>query len=128
MIRNVLIVIVFFFGPALVMLMLRALLPLVAGWLRARRAAREVIDVTPRKRALPRWFWPLALMLGAASAAWAWQALDQAGPPAEGRVYVPAHLGKDGRLVPGHWVRAGGGNADGHAPNQAPAGGAATGK
>ncbi len=110
--RNLLVVIVFFFGPALVMLMLRSLLPLLAAWLRARSKARQVIDVTPRKRALPRWFWPLALVLGAASAALAWQSLRGADAPAA-RHYVPAHMDESGYVVPGHWAEgpAAGGSA-----------------
>ncbi len=99
--RRILIAALFFFGPALVMMLLRSMIPLAIAWLRARRERNRVIDVTPVDSGHPRWFWPLAFVLGLLSAAGAWYMLDRAESP-KGH-YVPAHVDEQGRVVPGHW-------------------------
>ncbi|MDX8402374.1 MAG: hypothetical protein R8K47_07075 [Mariprofundaceae bacterium] len=106
MIRNILIAVVFFFGPALAMLALRFMLEMLLARLRRQRQAPEIIDITPREPMLPRWFWPVALALGLLSGFWAWQTVERADAPPQSRIYVPAHIDEQGRLIPGHWVDA----------------------
>lgn len=105
MIRNLLIALVFFFGPTILMLVLRNLLLLLLAWNQVRRKKAmepHIIDVTPkpRKRA-PAWYIVLAVLIGLASAWFAWKEVQYT--ETEVRQYVPAHLGPDGKIVPGHW-------------------------
>ncbi|RMH62948.1 MAG: hypothetical protein D6678_00150 [Zetaproteobacteria bacterium] len=105
MMRNLLVVFVFFFGPAILMLIARSLLFMLRLWWQARQArAREtqVIDVTPVRHERPsRAFVVVAIVLGIVSAVLAYQALNT--KPAPKRIYVPAHLDAQGKVVPGHW-------------------------
>ncbi len=107
MIRNILVMIVFFFGPALLMFVARSLFFMLRIWLRRKlkqAAEPQVIDITPvSRRALPRWFYVLSVMMGLLSAALAYQYLATDG--AEKKVYIPAHLDEQGNVVPGHWQR-----------------------
>ncbi|HKI62068.1 MAG TPA: hypothetical protein VKA31_07225 [Mariprofundaceae bacterium] len=107
MIRNILVAIVFFFGPALLLFMLRNGLLLLRLWLyhrRQRSSNPEVIDITPvpEKKGASRWFYLLALLLGLAGAVSAFMYLQAA--DSESRHYVPAHIGSDGKVVPGKWA------------------------
>ena len=106
MIRNLLIAIFFFFGPALMMFMLRNALLLLRLWLKARHHQEQqakIIDITPKedKRA-PLWFYvPVVLVsLGCAVSVFLFLHSDF---EVESRRYVPAHVGEDGKVVPGHW-------------------------
>ncbi len=105
MIRNMLVMIVFFFGPALLLFVARSLFFVLRIWLRQKMkqvADPKVIDITPvERRALPRWFYVLSLLLGLLSAWLAYQYLATDG--AEKKVYVPAHMNEQGHIVPGHW-------------------------
>jgi len=105
MMRNLLVVLVFFFGPAILMLIARSLLFMLRLWWQARRQrARqvEVIDITPVRHGRPsRLFMAVAIALGIVSAVLAYRALNT--KPAPQRVYVPAHLDAAGHVVPGHW-------------------------
>ncbi|HKI62554.1 MAG TPA: hypothetical protein VKA31_09700 [Mariprofundaceae bacterium] len=107
MIRNILVAIVFFFGPALLMFMLRNGILLFRLWLfnrRQRAMQPEVIDITPvpEKKGASRWFYLLAFLLGLATAVSAFMYLQTA--DSEPRHYVPAHVGSDGKVVPGKWT------------------------
>ncbi|TLS65947.1 hypothetical protein FEF65_11535 [Mariprofundus erugo] len=107
MIRNIFLIVVFFFGPALVMFMLRNGLILLRLWLaaRSRRQQPEIIDVTPvRQTAAPRWFYALAIVLGLIAAAAGFMALQSTAT--DKRQYIPAHVDAQGELVPGHWQPA----------------------
>jgi len=105
MIRNILTVIVFFFGPALLMFMLRNLFLLSLAYLQLRRQRPlepEIIDVTPRTaQGAPLWFKAMALLVGllCASAAWYYLNADSE----ESMRYVPAYMDEQGKVVPGHW-------------------------
>jgi len=107
MIRNILVAIVFFFGPALLLFMLRNVILLLRLWLhshRLRNLEPEVIDITPvpEKTAAPRWFWLVALLLGLGAAVSAFMYLQSM--ETEPRHYVPAHISSDGKVVPGKWT------------------------
>jgi len=106
MIRNVLLAIVFFFGPALLMFLLRNAVLLLRLWLyhrNNRTLEPEVIDVTPvpEKSPASRWFYLVAGLLGLAAAVSVFMYLQSV--DGELRHYVPAHVASDGKVVPGHW-------------------------
>lgn len=104
MIRNLLLAVVFFFGPALLLFMLRNALLLLRLWLRRRRQEPKVIDVTPVEGGrAPLWFYLLAGLTGLAAAVSVFMYLQQTQSQVV-RQYVPAHIGEDGRIVPGHWI------------------------
>jgi len=107
MIRNLFLIVFFFFGPALVMFMLRNIILLVRIWLFTRvqrRNQSEVIDITPVQPAAistPRWFYLVAAVLGTATAVAGFMHLQSA--DSESRQYVPAHVEENGGIVPGYW-------------------------
>lgn len=106
MIRNLMIAIFFFFGPALLLFMLRNGVLLLRLWLRARRTRAQeprVIDITPApgKRA-PAWFYVLVVVISLACAVSVFIFL-QSDFEAESRRYVPAYVDEGGKVVPGHW-------------------------
>ncbi len=108
MIRMLLYALLFFFGPALLMLALHRLVMTLRLWLRLRRLqqAQEaaVIDITPEERARhlrPGTVFVVASMLLAGLCAWfAWQQMDDMPTPGTSR-YIPAHLDTYGNLIPG---------------------------
>jgi len=104
MIRTLSLTLFFFFGPALLMFMLRNVILLlrIRSLARSQRSQPEVIDITPvDSNPAPRWFYVVAAVLGIASAVAGFiylQAVDS-----ERRQYVPAHISEQGEIVPGHW-------------------------
>jgi hypothetical protein len=107
MIRNLLVAAVFFFGPMLLMILLRNLGTLFRLWLAARRRRRaqpDIIDISPHLRARPSWaFVAVAILFGGICAYWAWQYTQRPVVGIDQR-YVPAHLDAHGHLVPGRLV------------------------
>jgi|GEM_PF-2433162 len=109
MIRDLLVAAVFFFGPMLVMFVLRNLASLFSLWLVVRRQRRlqpKVIDVSPTVDRSPSLaFVALAILIGALSAYTAWHHTRQEtmGHNLELQ-YVPAHLDDHGRMIPGKLV------------------------
>jgi sterol desaturase/sphingolipid hydroxylase (fatty acid hydroxylase superfamily) len=105
MIRNLLVAIFFFFGPALLMFMLRNVFLLLRIWRVARQKKSqepEVIDITPVKPQTPMWFYIAAGVLGLASAISVFlylQSIDDMLP----QHYVPAYTDDSGQVVPGRW-------------------------
>jgi len=107
MIRNLLVAIFFFFGPALLMFMLRNAFLLLRIWQVARQKESrqpEVIDITPVKPQTPMWFYILAGLVGLACAVSAFLYLqsDDMVP----QRYIPAYTDESGRIVPGRWQPA----------------------
>lgn len=105
MIRSIFVSVLFFFGPALLMFMLRNLFFLTRAWLRLRKIQKkqehEVIDITPHKHhGSPSLFFIItAIVVGLVCAILAWQEM-RSGP--EDRMhYVPAHVDESGKIVPG---------------------------
>lgn len=108
MIRNIFLSLLFFFGPALLMLVIRNIFYLVRIWWLLRKAKHrdEVIDVTPHheSRAKPSMFFiASAIAVGLLSAWLAWQSIHST-PEEMGEHYVPAHINEQGQMVPGQRV------------------------
>lgn len=108
MIRDLLVAIVFFFGPMLLLFVLRNLGPLIRLWLavrRQRRAQPDIIDVSPKSGGGPSpGFVAIAILAGVLSAYWAWHYTRQGGGESRDMQYVPAYLDSHGHLVPGRLV------------------------
>lgn len=105
MLRNLLVSIFFFIGPALLMFIARNMVLLLLLWLKARQARemeQKVIDITPvRKQRAPRWFYILVLLVSLTSAISVFMMLQNGDvPPQE---YVPAYTDEAGNIVPGQW-------------------------
>ena len=103
--RGILITLFFFFGPLILMFALRHAALLLRIWMRWRALNREgadVIDVTPDKPHPPgKRFIAFAVIVALVCAGLVWMRLaDTRGP---GGRYVPAHIGADGKLIPGHY-------------------------
>ena len=103
MMRSLIIALFFFFGPALLMFMLRNMVLLFLVWMKQRQQHRQeqVIDITPvEKGRAPRWFYIVVVLISLASAVVVFNTLQQT-EVAQRQVYVPAHIDEHGRLVPG---------------------------
>jgi len=107
MIRSLFVSLFFFFGPALLLFMLRnlTLLLLVRAKNRREKAQEpEVIDITPvDKERAPNWFYALVIAISLACAVAVFMQLEQQSDVEEHQ-YVPSHMNESGELVPGHWV------------------------
>ncbi|MFC1568001.1 hypothetical protein ACFL3K_02235 [Pseudomonadota bacterium] len=105
MIRSIFVSALFFFGPALLMFLLRNLFFLSRAWLRLRRIQKmhehEVIDITPHKHhGSPSMFFNItAIVVGLICAFLAWQEMSSG--PEQRMHYVPAHVDTSGKIVPG---------------------------
>lgn len=106
MMRSIIISLLFFFGPALMMFVLRKLFLIARIWLRLRDLQRQeddVIDITPHKQESPSMVFKMAaIIVGLTCAFLAWQEMNS--EPEEVQRYVPAHMDDQGRLVPGSMV------------------------
>jgi len=107
MMRSILISALFFFGPAILMFLLRNLFLFLRVWLRLRRLRKQqdadVIDITPHKHGSPSMLFNVAaIIVGLTCAFLAWQEMTSA-PEAEQR-YVPAYVDEYGNVVPGRMV------------------------
>jgi len=103
--KTLLISFLFFFGPVLLMFALRYLGQMLRIWLlwrRQKKHGKDVIDITPRTPHPPSIrFIIFAVVVGLMISGLVWQRLtDEDG---RGSIYVPAHTGNDGNLVPGHF-------------------------
>jgi len=106
MIKDLLFSLLFFFGPILLMFLMRYFGLLIRLWILARRMRDqhepEVIDITPKKPHPPSTaFIAFTLVVSLAIAALVWQHLG--GEAEVGKHYVPAHVGEQGRVVPGQY-------------------------
>lgn len=104
MIRSIFVSALFFFGPALLMFMLRNLFLFLRVWLRLRRMRKEqeqdVIDITPHKHASPSVLFNIAaIAVGIICAFLAWQEMNKGA--GEKMHYVPAHVNEEGKVIPG---------------------------
>ncbi len=105
MLRNLLVSIFFFIGPALLMFVARNMMLLLLLWLKtrhARESEQKIIDITPgRKQRAPKWFYVAVLLVSLTSAISVFIMLQNGDvPPQE---YVPAYTDEAGNVVPGHW-------------------------
>lgn len=104
MIRSIFVSALFFFGPAILMFMLRNLFLFSRAWLRLRRAQKkqeaEIIDITPHKHGSPSMLFNIAaIAVGLICAFLAWQEMTSG--PEEKQQYVPAHVNEQGKIIPG---------------------------
>lgn len=111
MIRDFLVAITFFFGPMLLMFVLRSLGPLIVAWFESRRqraSKNNIINITPKPEKTPSLaFVMAAVIVGALSAYWAWHYTQQGGNHLRKMQYVPAHLDQNGHIIPGKFVKNG---------------------
>ncbi len=108
MIRSIFVSLFFFFGPALLLFMLRnltLLLLLRAKIKREKVDEPEIIDITPvDKERAPNWFYALVVAISLASAVTIFMQLEKKGD-AGVHQYVPAHISESGKIVTGDWKR-----------------------
>jgi len=106
MIRNLLIAIFFFFGPALLMFVARNMLLIGLFWLKTRRKREQehkIIDITPiHNHRHPNWFVIIVVTVSLTCALTVFMELQKA-DDVEPQHYVPAYTDDSGRIVPGHW-------------------------
>ncbi len=106
MIRSLFVSLFFFFGPALLLFMLRnlTLLLLLKAKGRQEQAHQvEVIDITPVKKGrAPTWFYALVVAISLSCAVTVFMNLDH-GEDTEVQHYVPAHVDESGNVVSGDW-------------------------
>jgi len=104
--KSLFISMLFFFGPVILMFVLRYFGLLLRLWLIYRRARREsdanIIDITPEKPHPPsKKFITIAILLGVGFAILAYQNIASA--PDTHRQYTPAQVDKQGRVIPGRF-------------------------
>jgi len=108
MIRSLFVSLFFFFGPALLLFMLRnlTLLMLLRAKAKQQKAQEpEIIDITPvEKERAPNWFYVLVVAISLVSAVTVFMQLEKKGD-AEVRQYMPAHINESGKIVTGDWKR-----------------------
>jgi len=107
MIRSIFVSVLFFFGPALLMFMLRNLFLLLRAWLRLRQLRKkqehEIIDITPHKHGSPSMLFNIAaIVVGLVCAFLAWQEMGSG--PEERQHYAPAYIDEYGKVVPGAMI------------------------
>lgn len=107
MMRSIIVSLLFFFGPALMMYVVRKLFLIGRIWLRLRRLRRqqehEIIDITPHKHGSPSMLFNVAaVIVGLTCAYLAWQEMNR--EPESIQRYEPAHVDKSGKVVPGRMV------------------------
>ncbi len=106
MIRSLFVALFFFFGPALLLFMLRnlTLLLLLRAKNKHEKAQQpEVIDITPvKKDRAPNWFYAIVIIVSLASAVTVFIHLQQS-DDATIKHYVPAHVDESGNIVTGGW-------------------------
>jgi len=104
MIRQIFITLLFFFGPTILMMVIRHFVLLLHIMRRRNRyrGGPEIIDVTPvAPGSAPRWFVVVSMLIGFACAWLAWWAL--ADQPATPMRYQPAHVDSAGKIIAGKW-------------------------
>ncbi|MDX8383840.1 MAG: hypothetical protein R8M45_07150 [Ghiorsea sp.] len=96
--RYLLITLLGFFGPALVMLILRLLWFQLKQRVLKRRNEPEVIDITPNTRKPSQLFivtWLTISILCSALLIW-----EMDSQPASKNIYIPAHIDANGQFIP----------------------------
>ena len=105
MIRSLFVSLFFFFGPALLLFMLRnitLLLLLRAKNKQQKEQEPEVIDITPvEKDRAPTWFYALVVAISLACAVTVFINLQNG--DTEIQKYVPAHMDESGNIAPSDW-------------------------
>lgn len=106
MIRNLLVSIFFFIGPALLMFMMRNIVMIMMIWMKnkeLRAREQEIIDITPIHHHIhPNWFVIAVVFISMFCAVTVFielQSSDDVAP----HQYVPAHMDESGNIVPSDW-------------------------
>jgi len=105
MIRNIIVTLLFFFGPALLMMVLRNIFLFWQFRRGVKRQHPDIIDITPQKHqptSPSRFFLASAMTVGLIFAWLAWSQMHSL-PPHEGLQYIPAHINQEGKLVDGQY-------------------------
>jgi hypothetical protein len=105
--RSLIISLLFFFGPVILMFVLRHAVLLLRLWLmmrRHRQSQPEVIDITPEKPQPPSvLFIVITLIAGSLFAYLAWDRITSEAELTIEKSYAPAHVDERGKIVPGHY-------------------------
>jgi len=107
MIRNIFVALIFFFGPALLMMFLRNIFMFWKFRRSLESSNPDIIDITPKqhqKTPPSRFFLASAMTVGLVFAWLAWSQMHSL-PPQERMQYVPAHTDQHGQLVDGHYIQ-----------------------
>jgi len=100
MIRNIIVSLLFFFGPALLMFVLRNIFFLWKFRKETKKHQPDIIDITPQKPAAPSHFFLASVItIGLISAYFAYTQLTM-DSPSQKTQYIPAHINAQGELVP----------------------------
>jgi len=107
MLRSLLVSLFFFFGPAILLFLLRTLFLMFRYWLHVRKMQQEqeenIIDITPHHKRRPsNIFVAIAITVGLVSAVLVW--LEMQGHETQKMKYIPAHVNEKGVTVPGQLV------------------------
>jgi len=100
MIRNIIVTLLFFFGPALLMFVLRNIFLFWKLRRTVEKRQPDIIDITPKKPSAPSHFFlasVIAVGLISAYLAYSQITMDSAVPQTQ---YIPAHINAQGELVP----------------------------
>ncbi|MDX8387597.1 MAG: hypothetical protein R8M46_03555 [Ghiorsea sp.] len=87
-----------FFGPALLMLLLRLIWMRIRYAITQKKAEPEIIDVTPKKSGIHVWFIIAWLIISITCTAFLIWKIDDT--PASQQTYIPAHINAEGTFVP----------------------------
>jgi hypothetical protein len=100
MIRNIIVSLLFFFGPALLMFVLRNIFFFWKFQKDIKQHQPDIIDITPQKAAAPSHFFLASVIaVGLISAYFAYSQLTTDSLE-QNTQYVPAHINAQGELVP----------------------------
>jgi len=100
MIRNIIVSLLFFFGPALLMFVLRNIFFFWKFQKEMKQHQPDIIDITPQKAAAPSHFFLASVIaVGLISAYFAYSQLTNSNSDAKTE-YMPAHINAQGELVP----------------------------
>ena len=104
MIRNIIVSLIFFFGPAILMFVLRHMFFFWKLRREMRRKQADIIDITPQKPNAPSHFFIASVVtVGLISAYFAYTQLHSEHTKQQTQ-YVPAHINAQGELVPGQYI------------------------
>jgi len=101
MIRNIIVTLLFFFGPALLMFVLRNIFLFWKSRKAMQKQQPDIIDITPTGPTSPsRFFLASVIAVGLTSAYLAYTQLTMDNPTHQQMQYIPAHINTQGELVP----------------------------
>lgn len=103
MIRTFFVSLLFFFGPTILMFVLRNAFYVWRHRKDQRAQGVEIIDITPSAHGKPSLrFILLAIIIGLCFAFLSWHKISD--PADESRTYVPAQMNEQGKIAPGYYI------------------------